>query len=93
MVILGLLLAAMSCHQATQIELQAGMNEVVYPGRTTNIEDAVAPIKNELNRVLFFDGSTWHIYRTSGPTGDLDTFVNGETYMVNMSAPKTWTVR
>ena len=79
-------------HYTIEIELQSGMNTVVYPGQTMNIEDATASIRTDLESVSYWNGSAWLVYTPSPAYDDLNTLVKGQTYNVYMKAGATWSV-
>ncbi len=78
------------------IQLTIGLNEVVYPGVTMPIADAVASIATTINAVWYYDkiADKWLGYAPSAPSwaNDLATVTKGETYSVTALENCTWVI-
>lgn len=79
------------------IQLIIGQNEVVYPGATMPVADAVASIATKINSIWYYDkvAGKWLGYSPTAPSwaNDLATVTKGETYSVTALANCTWVIQ
>lgn len=78
------------------IDLVAGLQDIVYPGETMAVANAVASIANTLIAVWYYDEvqAKWLAYSPTAPNwaNDLTVMTKGETYSINMTEATVWIV-
>ena len=91
--VVAIALLAFTCQGKYSVPLQAGTNNVTYPGATMPVGDAVVTILPQLHggSVQYWTGSVWLVWTPDAAYDTLLTLEHGKPYAITLKANAIWT--